>query len=74
VWGERPHVRSRGRDMAHPHNLTSNTVGVQVELFGMARLVCGRPLLELDLPCDATLAEMAHALVAACPACRGPRD
>ena len=47
------------------------SVGVQVELFGMARLVCGRSFLELDLPCDATLAEVLYALVLACPVLRG---
>jgi hypothetical protein len=44
---------------------------VQIELFSMARLVCGRSSLELDLPCDATQAEVAYALVMACPALRG---
>jgi hypothetical protein len=57
--------------MTLPRNMAPNTVAVQVELFSMARLVCGRSCLELDLPCDATLAEVAHALVMACPALRG---
>jgi hypothetical protein len=58
-------------DMALTRNMPPNTVGVQVELLSMARLVCGRSLLELDLPCDATLADVAQALVMACPALRG---
>jgi hypothetical protein len=37
----------------------------------MARLGGGRALLELDLPCDAKLTEVAQALVVACPALRG---
>ena len=57
--------------MTLPRNMAPNTVAVQVELFSMARLVSGRSLLELDLPCDATLAEVAHAFVLACPALRG---
>jgi molybdopterin converting factor small subunit len=58
-------------DVALFRNIPPNTVGVQVELFSMARLVCGRSHLERDLPCDATLADVAHALVVACPALRG---
>jgi hypothetical protein len=57
--------------MTLPGNMAPNTVAVQVELFSMARLVSGLSLLEVDLPCDATLAEVAHALVMACPALRG---
>jgi hypothetical protein len=57
--------------MTLPRNMAPHTVGVQVELFSMARLVSGRSCLKLDLPCDATLAEVAHALVMACPALRG---
>ena len=49
----------------------STTVRVRVELFGMARLGSGCALLDLDLPGDATLAAVAQALVAACPALRG---
>jgi len=51
--------------------MAPNTVGIQGELFGMARFVCGRSLLQLGLPCDATLADVAQALVVACPALRG---
>jgi hypothetical protein len=58
-------------DMTLPCNMPPGTVNVQVELFSMARLVCGRSFLALDLPCDATLADVAHALVRACPALRG---
>jgi hypothetical protein len=58
-------------DMTLPCNMSPGTVNVQVELFSMARLVCGRSFLALDLPCDATLADVAHALVRACPALRG---
>jgi hypothetical protein len=47
------------------------TVRVRDELFGMARIASGRALLELDLPRDAALMEMAQALVEACPALRG---
>ena len=46
-------------------------VRVRVELFGMARLASGSAFLELDLPCEAALTEVAHALVGACPALRG---
>jgi hypothetical protein len=49
----------------------STTVRVRVELFGMAQLGSGRALLELDLPCDTTLTEVARALAVACPALRG---
>ena len=52
-------------EMTLPRNMAPNTVSIQVELFGMARFVCGRSLLQLGLPCDATLADMAHALVVA---------
>jgi len=58
-------------DMTLPCNMPPGTVNVQVELFSMARLVCGRSFLARDLPCDATLADVAHALVGACPALRG---
>src|SRR5262245_28486216 len=58
-------------DVALSSNVPPNTVGVQVELFSMARLVCGRSLLALDLPCEATLAALENALVVACPALRG---
>ncbi len=37
-------------DMTLPRNMPPNTVGVQVELCSMARLVCGRSLRELALP------------------------
>jgi len=37
----------------------------------MARLGSGCALLDLDVPCDAALTEVAQALVAACPALRG---
>lgn len=57
--------------MAQPHNRAPHTAGVQVELFGMARLACGRSCLELDLPCAATLTDVTQALVMACPALRG---
>jgi len=57
--------------MAQPHNRTLKTVSVQVELFGMARLVCGCSLLALDLPCDATLTDIAQALAMACAALCG---
>src|SRR5215813_10270604 len=53
-------------DVTLSHNMPPATVGVQVELFSMARLVCGRSLLVLDLPRDATLADVAQALVRAC--------
>jgi len=57
--------------MAQPHNRTLKTVSVRVELFGMARLVCDCSLLALDLPCEATLTDMAQAFAMACPALRG---
>jgi hypothetical protein len=49
----------------------STPVRVRVELFGMAQLGSGRALLDLDLPCDTTLTEVAQALMVACPALRG---
>ena len=58
-------------EMTLPRNMAPNTVDVQIELFGMARFVCGRSLLELGLPCNATLPDVAHALMVACPALRG---
>jgi molybdopterin converting factor small subunit len=58
-------------DMAQDPHQVSTTVRVRVELFGMARLGSGRALLDLDLPGDATLTQVAQALVAACPALRG---
>jgi hypothetical protein len=45
--------------------MSPETGSVQVELFSRVRLVCGRFLLVLGLPCDATLADVAHALVMA---------
>src|SRR5262245_46044385 len=73
--GPMPHgevaCRQGSMEMTPPRSTTPDTVGVQVELFNMARLVCGRSLVELDLPCDATLADVARALVVACPALRG---
>jgi hypothetical protein len=57
--------------MEQSHHRVHNTVGVRVELFGMARLASGHAILELDLPCDAGLMEVAQALVGACPALRG---
>jgi hypothetical protein len=58
-------------DMAQVPQKVSTTVRVRVELFGMAQLGSGRTFLELDLPCDATLTEVAQALVVACPALQG---
>lgn len=49
----------------------ATAVTVQVELFGLARLACGRCQVTLDLPCNATLAEIMAALATACPALVG---
>jgi len=57
--------------MMQRHNKASAGVRVRVELFGMARLVCGCPALELQLHDDTTLADVARALAIACPALRG---
>lgn len=42
-------------------------VGVSVELFGMARLACGRRRLDVRVRADATAANVARAVAAACP-------
>ena len=42
-------------------------VGVTIELFGMARLACGKGRLDARVPADATAADVARAAAAACP-------
>ena len=42
-------------------------VRVNVELFGTARLACGRRLVELELPTDTSSAALTAALANACP-------
>lgn len=42
-------------------------VGVSVELFGMARLACGRGRLDVRVRANATAADVARAAAAACP-------
>lgn len=42
-------------------------VGVSVELFGMARLTCGRRRLDVRLRANATAADVARVVGAACP-------
>ncbi len=44
---------------------------IQVELFGLAQLACGRRQLTCDVPYDATLADIVVALAAVCPALVG---
>ena len=44
---------------------------VQVELFGLARLLAGAPRLEVSLPDDATLRDIVPALAGLCPALVG---
>lgn len=42
-------------------------VGVSVELFGTARLACGRRRLDVRVWADATAADVARAAAVACP-------
>ncbi len=46
---------------------TGELVGVTIELFGMARLACGRRRLDARLRADATAADVARAAARACP-------
>ncbi len=44
---------------------------IQVELFGLAQLACGRRQFPCEVPSDATLADIVVALAACCPALVG---
>ena len=47
--------------------MSGELVGVTIELFGMARLACGRGRLDVRAPADATAADVARVAAAACP-------
>lgn len=49
----------------------TTAVMVQIELFGLAQLACGRRQVLLELPCDATIISIVTALATACPALVG---
>ena len=46
---------------------SGQAVGVSVELFGTARLACGRRRLDVRVRANATVADVARAAAAACP-------
>ena len=43
------------------------TVGINIELFGTARMACGRRLIEVEIPKHATVADVAIVLAKVCP-------
>ena len=45
----------------------AQTVRVNVEMFGTARLACGRRLMKVELPVNCSGAALTAALAAACP-------
>ena len=47
--------------------MVARTVRVSVELFGTARLACGRRLVEVELPANSRSAMLTVALADACP-------
>ena len=47
--------------------MAGELVGVTIELFGMARLACGRGRLDVQVSVGATAADVARAAAAACP-------
>jgi hypothetical protein len=50
---------------------TVSLVTVQVELFGLAQLVCDRRQVAIDVPGSATIADVVAALAKTCPALVG---
>ena len=67
-----------GVKSAHRHKISiagiramDATVNITIELFGTARLVCGRRLLETRIPANVSVADVAAALVRLCPALVG---
>ncbi|HEY7496507.1 MAG TPA: MoaD/ThiS family protein [Candidatus Tectomicrobia bacterium] len=53
------------------HRATLSLVTIQVELYGLAQLVCGRRQVAIDVLETATIADVATALAKACPALVG---
>jgi len=53
------------------HQAPLPLVTIQVELFGLAQLVCGRRQVAIDVPGSATVADVATALAKTCPALVG---
>jgi hypothetical protein len=46
-------------------------VTIQVELYGLAQLACGRRQVAVDVPSDAAIPDIMAALAGACPALVG---
>ena len=53
--------------MASRVRTASETLMVRVELFGMARILCGRRRVEIALPAFATPGDVSRALAMNCP-------
>ena len=49
------------------HNPTLPVVQLRVEIFGLARLVCGRSHVDITVPADATITDIVTALATVCP-------
>ena len=58
--------------MARGIKAASETLTVRVELFGMARIMCGRRRVEVALPAFATPGNVCRALANTCPELVGP--
>ena len=53
------------------HNVTPPVVQLRVEIFGLARLACGRSYVDITVPADVTIVDIVTALATACPELRG---
>ena len=57
--------------MSHPKQIGISRERITVELFGMARISCGRGDVEIDLPPDGGMEGIVEALADECPALVG---